>query len=198
MIEFLWIAQIILFLFFQEEVLRKNDSWNLIFKHFESGLDLFFQWRSRANIIEEFKLIPNFFSKIGFLSFILMFVLFFFKINNQFILVFLLYIILFCIITVFSFNWVFKHKDTVKELKPIVYFYGFVLIIIAINIYINPIYPDSLLEVSKNYNVLLPNKLELLISAIFSFFIILLGYYLVTWVHMTEYPDTSAVSVRTV
>lgn len=173
--------QAVLFIFFSEEVLRKNDSWNLIFKHFETSLDLFFKWRSRANIKEEFRLIPNFFSKIGALSFILMFVIFFFKIENQFIFAFLLSIILFSIVTVFSFNWVFKHKDALKELKPIVYFYGFVLIIIAINAYLNPIYPDSLLEISKNYNILLPSRLESLLSIAYFFLIMLLGYYLITW-----------------
>jgi len=101
---FLWIIQAILFIFFTEEVLRKNNSWNLIFNQFKNGLDIFLNWRSRADILKEFKIIPDLFSKFGGLSLVLMLLMAFLKIYNPYVMALLFSIFLFSLITLFSFN----------------------------------------------------------------------------------------------
>ena len=73
----LWITQAMLFIFFTEEILKKNKVWYTIISHFKNGVDIFLNWRSQADILEEFKIIPILFKKIGGYSFVLLIILFY-------------------------------------------------------------------------------------------------------------------------
>jgi len=72
----------LLFIFFTEQILRKNKTWNLIINHFKNGSDIFLNWRSQTYILEEFRIISTLFSKIGALSFVLIILMPILKIYN--------------------------------------------------------------------------------------------------------------------
>ena len=128
----LWILQGIVFLFISEQFLRKNKNWDMVFLYLEKGAGSFLTWRANANITKEMQIIPDLFSKIGLTAFFIMFLLPIFKINHLFLVHSLLIIIALSLTIVFSFNWVFKHKETIKEFKPVMYIYGlFALVIVS-------------------------------------------------------------------
>lgn len=121
---------------------------------------------------------------------IIIFVLLFLKVNNHNLLILLISIFSFCLATTVSFKWVLKHAETIKELKPIAYFYGLLLIIILVNIFTNSIYPDSIIEISAQNNIVLPTQIEMAVTITYYFALMLLGYYLMTWVVALIIPSS--------
>jgi hypothetical protein len=177
--ELLYISQALIILFTTEKYLRENEKWNKIYEYLEQGTMSFLNWRANANIMHEMKIIPDLFGKLGAVSFLL--ILLFISIGFNDIVMFFVYFIGISILVIFSFNWVFKHSDTIKEFKPIAYLYGFIGLIILINIFYNNLYPAEIITLATSANVTLPNQYEVAIYFIFIFSLVLLSYYVFTW-----------------
>lgn len=177
--EFLYISQAFIILFTTEKYLRENEKWNKIYEYLEQGTMSFLNWRANANIMHEMKMIPDLFGKLGAVSLLLIVLFILIGFNN--IIIFFVYFIGISILVNFSFNWVFNHSDTIKEFKPMVYLYGFIGLIILINIFYNNFYPTEIITLARNSNVTLPNQYEVAIYFIFAFSLVLLSYYVFIW-----------------
>ena len=186
--EVLFILQGIVGLFLAEQYLRQNKKWGIIFDYLETGAKAFLDWRSDANIAEEMKVVPNLFAKLAFIALACIFLTVWLKINNTEILQALLAVIMFCITAIFSFNWVFKHRETIREFRPVMYFYGLFGLIIIVNIFISEIYPSDLIAIANQYNVVIPTKYEIAVSFIFYFSLAILSFYIFMWLFALIFP----------
>lgn len=186
--EILYTLQGLVILFSLEQYLRQNKKWDIVFEYLETGLKAFINWRSDANIIEEMKVIPDLFSKLAFLALACIFLTMWLKIDNIAVLQALLGIIMLSITTIFSFNWVFKHRETIKEFKPVMYIYGLVGLIILVNIFISEIYPSDLISIANQYNLTIPTKYEIAISFLFYFSLAILSFYVFMWIFALIFP----------
>lgn len=134
------------------------------------------------------KVVPELFQKSAGISFLLIIFFILIGIKSHTILHPLIVIIGISLIVLFSFKWVFNHKDTIKEFKPMAYLYGFVGIIILFGIFQNNLYPSEIMILAKNANITLPTQSEVAINFIFTFFLILLSYYLFMWLFALAIP----------
>lgn len=186
--EILYIVQVLIILFTLEQYLRQNKKWDIIFEYLEKGFKAFIDWRYDANIIEEMKIIPNLFRKLTFISFICIFLTILFNINNIIILQAFFIVIMLSITAIFSFNWVFNHRETIKEFKPILYIYGFLGLIILVNIFVSEIYPSDLISIANQYNLTIPTKYEIVINFLFYFSLAILSFYVFMWIFTLIFP----------
>ena len=184
--ELLWISQAVIILFTTEKYLRENKNWNKIYTYLEQGTVFFLNWRADADIIYEMKMIPELFKKLSLISFAL--ILLSVSIGAGGIIIYLMYFIGISIIIIFSFNWVFNHRDTIKEFKSVAYLFGFIGAIILISIFYNNFYPTEIITLANNSNVVLPDKYELALSFLFMFILILLSYYVFMWIVTLAIP----------
>lgn len=190
MIEFLWITQAILFLFYTERYLRENDNWDKIYKYLGQGAIFFVNWRADADIIREIKVVPELFQKLAGVSFLLILILIIIGINSHIIIYPLLITIGISFLVLFSFKWVFNHSETIKEFKPMAYFYGAIGIIILFTIFQNNLYPSEIMMLAQNANIILPTQSEVAINFIFAFLLVLLSYYLFMWLFALAIPTS--------
>ncbi len=186
--EIIYITQAFIVLFTLEQYLRQNKKWDIIFNYLEKSFKAFIDWRYDANIIEEMKIIPNLFTKLMLISFICIFLTILLKINNIILLQIFLNVIMLSITVIFSFNWVFKHRETIKEFKPILYIYGFFGLIILIYIFTSEIYPSDIIVIANQYNLTIPTKYEIAISFLFYFILAILSFYVFMWLFTLIFP----------
>lgn len=186
--ELLYTLQGLIILFSLEQYLRQNKKWDTVFEYLETGFKAFLNWRSDANIIEEMKVIPDLFAKLGFIALICIFLTMWLKIDNIAVLQAFLGVIMLSITTIFSFNWVFKHRETIKEFKPVMYIYGLLGLIILVNIFVSEIYPSDLISIANQYNLTISTKYEIAISFLFYFSLAILSFYVFMWIFALIFP----------
>jgi len=173
---FLWTTQAILFLFYTEEYLRKNDSWNKVYQYLGQGWKFFLSWRSDANIIEEMNIIIIIFRRLAQSSLFLLSIM-----GITFFSIPLIIVFLISLMTLFSFNFVFNHKNTIKEFKPIAYIYGFIGIILLYGIINNDFYSSEIISLAQDANIVLPTQAEILIQVTITFILIFCSFYIFMW-----------------
>lgn len=186
--EILYTLQGLIILFSLEQYLRQNKKWDIVFEYLETGFKAFLNWRSDANIIEEMKVIPDLFAKLAFIALACIFLTMWLKIDNIAVLQAFLGVIMLSITTIFSFNWVFKHRETIKEFKPVMYTYGLLGLIILVNIFVSEIYPSDLISIANQYNLTIPTKYEIAISFLFYFSLAILSFYVFMWLFALIFP----------
>lgn len=186
--EILYTLQGLIILFSLEQYLRQNKKWDIVFEYLETGFKAFLNWRSDANIIEEMKVIPDLFAKLAFIALACIFLTMWLKIDNIAALQAFLGVIMLSITTIFSFNWVFKHRETIKEFKPVMYTYGLLGLIILVNIFVSEIYPSDLISIANQYNLTIPTKYEIAISFLFYFSLAILSFYVFMWLFALIFP----------
>lgn len=183
--ELLWITQGIIVLFISEQYLRQNDKWDMVFKYLEKGSIAFINWRSDADIIHEMRIIPNLFSKIALLTLLMWFIVVSLKINNEIIMKFIMALLIMSIAVVFSFRWVFNHKETIKEFKPIMYVYG---LIILVGIGLVGIFPHEFFMYYRDHNIQLPKYYEMALIFGLYLLVMFLSFYVFMWCVTLIFP----------